>query len=69
VCSVTVSPATPPVRRLVITLVVAALLVALGLVVLSELGVGASIVPFALAVVCLVDAEQVRRRYLRQRAR
>ena len=47
------------------TLLVAALLVALGLVVLGELGVGAAIVPFALAAVCLVDAEQVRRRYLR----
>ena len=65
----TVSPATPPRRRLLVTLLVAALLVALGLVVLSELGAGASIVPFALAVVCLVDAEQVRRRAVRQRTR
>ena len=65
----TLSPATPPHRRIAVTVLVAALLVGLGLMVLAEFGVGPSIVPFALAAVALVDAEQVRRRWVRQSER
>ena len=63
------SAATPPHRRIVVTVVVAALLVGLGLMALAEFGVGPSIVPFVLAAVALVDAEQVRRRWVRQSER
>ncbi len=69
VVGVTFSPATPPHRRIVVTVLIAALLVALGLMALDELGVGPSIVPFVLAAIALVDAEQVRRRWVRQSER
>ena len=65
----TFSPATPPHRRIVVTVIVAALLFGLGLMVLAEFGVGPSFVPFTLAAVALVDAEQVRRRWVRQSER
>ncbi len=62
----TFSPSTPPHRRIFVTVLIAALLVGLGLMALDEFGVGPSIVPFALAAVALIDAEQVRRRWVRQ---
>ncbi len=66
---VTVAPHASSSRRLVLTLVCAAVFVLFGVLVLQSFGVGASIFLFALAVVCVIDAVQVQRRRARQASR
>ena len=63
---VTVAPYASTSRRLVLTLVCAAVFAGCGVLVLQSFGAGASIFLFALAAVCVVDAVQVQRRRARQ---
>ena len=63
----TVAPHRSPARRLVLTGLCAALLLALGVVALRAYGIGASLFLFALAAVAVVDAVQVQRRHVRRR--
>jgi hypothetical protein len=65
----TAAPYASPTRRLVVTGVVTALLLLLGVLALQEYGLGASLFLFALAAVGLVDMVQVVRRDARRRRR
>jgi hypothetical protein len=58
----TVAPYAPARTRLLVSLLAAAFCLALGIVVLRELGAGPSVVPFALAAVGLVDVVMTARR-------
>jgi hypothetical protein len=61
----TVAPYAPARTRLLVALLAAAFCLVLGVAVLRELGAGASLVPFALAAVGLVDAAMTARRTAR----
>jgi len=63
---VTIAPQASPTRRLVLTVLCAAAFLVVGVLVLQSIGVGASILLFALAAICLVDAVQLQRRAARR---
>ena len=63
----TVAPYASRTRRIVVTALLSALLLMLGVLALVEYGVGAALFLFALAVIGLVDLVQVLRREKRRR--
>ena len=63
----TTAPYASPTRRIVVTAVLSALLLVLGVLALVEYGVGAALFLFALAGIGLVDLVQVLRREKRRR--